>query len=161
MAGRGDCGIGGEARPPLAAFGPASIEGVEDGSGAAAVPAARDGKTKAELRLPYDDKPPVFAIEDTQTAAAKAGWAKEARQRDDKELADRLAEDKPRITLARSPGQVNDFSLERLELGQSREQAEAALPKGRSYRIKPVPGGLSVLILNNSEDPVAYSRRRR
>src|SRR5262249_740777 len=54
----------------LAAYGPASIEGVEDSAGSALRLSWQDDKTRAELRLPYDEKAPVLAIEDTQTGGA-------------------------------------------------------------------------------------------
>src|SRR5262249_19181690 len=138
------------------AFGPASIEGTEGNAGAGLVLRWQEPQTKAELRLPFDEKPPVLSIEDATPAASKKARADRARQRDEKERGERIAAGKPRITLPRSFGAVNDFSLEKLELGQDRYQAEANLPRGRHYRTRSVPGGLHVLVLNNSEGPVAF-----
>lgn len=141
--------------PALLSFGPAALEAIEDNGGGLCF-RWQDGRTKAEFRLPLDDKPPVLSIEDATTAADRMERVERARQRDERERVERLAAGKPRLSLPRSPGKVNDFSLEKLELGQSRKQAQAALPRGKDYRASVVPGGLSLLVLNNAEDQAPF-----
>ncbi len=128
-------------------FGPGVLEEVEDQAGAYLAYRWQDATTRVMLRLAFDDRGPVFCVKDTQGADKLASRAKAARERDEKERLARVEAGKPEVRLARSPGVVNDFSLAGLRLGQSKAEAEKALPAGRSYRGKAVPGGVSVVVL--------------
>ena len=135
--------------PTLFAYlGPTGAKGVESSTGAHLRFRWQDERTRVELQLPYDDKPPMLVIEDVQPASRAPERLRLARERDESERRQRLQEGKPQVRLARNPGAVNDFSLEKLSLGQPRTEAQAALPQGKHYRVKEVPGGLSLLDLH-------------
>jgi hypothetical protein len=131
--------------PLFAHLGPASAEGVE---GTSLLRFRwQDERTRVELHLPYDEKPPVLVVEDIQPASAGVERLRLARSRDEAERQQRLRDNQARRRLPRSPGTVNGLSLAGLKLGASRAEAKAALPRGKSYRVKEVPGGLSLLDL--------------
>jgi hypothetical protein len=142
------------------AFGNAKVAAQEDGAGAYLAFTWRDDKTSVQFRLPCDEKGPMLLIEDTRDASKLPERAAAAARRDESERKARLAAGKPDQRLARSPGDVNTFSLAGLKLGQPKAEAEAALPVGKSYRRKEVPHGLSVVILTTPTKGTPYWARQ-
>jgi hypothetical protein len=130
------------------AFGNAQVAAREDATGACLAFTWQDERTLAQLVLPFDDKEASLTIRDSRGKDALAQRAAAAGQRDQTERKVRLAANKPEVRLPRSPGAVNDFSLEGLRLGQRRSEAEAALPEGKSFRRKDFEGGTSVVMLS-------------
>jgi hypothetical protein len=132
----------------FAHLGPAGAEGIEASPAGQLRLRWQDERTRVDLQLPYDEKPPVLLFEDVQPSAKMQERLTLVRARDETERQQRLAQGKEQRRLPRSPGVVNDFSLEKLSLGQGRADAEAALPRGKRYRVKEVQGGLSLLDLH-------------
>ncbi len=130
------------------AFGNAEVAAREETTGACLAFTWQDERTVAQLALPFDDKEASLTIRDKGGKDALAQRIVAAGQRDQAERKARLESNKPDVRLPRSPGAVNDFSLEGLRLGQSRSEAEAALPGGKSYRRKDFDGGSSVVVLS-------------
>ena len=128
------------------AFGNASVTESEGSSGAFLAFTWQDDKTRLQLRLPCDEKGPMLVAEDTRGDQARRARAAAAKL-DESERKARLAAGKPDQRLPRSPGEVNTFSLAGLKLGQPKAEAEAALPSGKSYRRKAIPGGTSLIVL--------------
>jgi hypothetical protein len=131
------------------AFGTAQVTAQEDANGAFLAYTWQDEKTELRFLLPFDDKEPTLTVRDRRGPDRLAARALVAHQREETERKARLEAGKPVVRLPRSPGMVNDFSLEGLRLGQSKSEAEAMLPTGRSYVRKEFPNGLSVVILSN------------
>lgn len=143
--------------PPLfAALGPTAVASAESPPPAHLRFRWQDDRTRVELRLPFDDKPPTVVVEDVQPAGRLQERIHLARQRDEAERQQRLQQGKPQQRLPRSPGLVNDFSLERLTLGLSKAEAVQVLPRGKKYRVKEVPGGLSLLDLHTPTSGQPY-----
>jgi hypothetical protein len=130
------------------AFGPGVGAPGEDRSGAYLGFTWQDGSARLQLRLPFAEGGPVLVLEDTRGADKVAERVAEAQKRDDTERKARHQAGKPVLRLPRSPGEVNGFSLAALHLGQTKAQAEAALPAGKNYRRKDFPGGVSVMLMS-------------
>jgi hypothetical protein len=147
--------------PPLwSAFGNSKVTAGEDEAGAFLTFTWRDDKTRLGLRLPCDEKGPTLAAQDARGKETLAERAVAARKRDARDRQTRLREGKPAVRLPRSPGEVNDFSLDALRLGQSRAEAEAALPAGVNYRRKAFPGGVSVIVRKEPEKGTPFWARQ-
>jgi hypothetical protein len=132
----------------FALYGPSALEGVENSSSAHLHLRWEDERTRAELQLPHDDHAPLLIVEDRYPAERRAERARLVHQADENERQARLKEGKALRRLKRTPGQVNDMPLDNLHLGQGRTEALASLPHGRGYRLKTVPGGVSLLNTN-------------
>jgi hypothetical protein len=141
-------------------FGPGVLEEVEDQAGAYLAYRWQDATTRVRLRFAFDDRGPVLSVKDTQGPGQLAARVKAARERDEKERQARLSEGKPDLRLPRSPGLVNDLSVAGLRLGQPKAEAEKALPAGRSYRGKAVPGGVSVVMLTIPDRTASHWARQ-
>ncbi len=130
------------------AFGNARIAAVEDSTGAFLGFTWQDENTRIQLRFPFDDKGPVLVLNDTSGKNHLAQRAIAVRKHSEEADKARLSAGTPVERLPRSPGMVNDFSLEALRLGQNKTEAETLLPNGKSYIRKEFPGGISVVIVN-------------
>jgi hypothetical protein len=131
-------------------YGPGTVDAIEDAVGSYLAFTWQDSTTRVQLRLAFDERGPVLVARDTQPADKLPARLATAQKRDEQERQARLAAGKPNIRLPRSPGVVNDFSLEDLHLGQTRAAALAALPGSASskwYRRADVPGGVSVVVM--------------
>jgi hypothetical protein len=142
------------------AFGNPEVAAQEDNQGAFLAYTWQDERTQLKFLLPFDDKEPTLTVRDRRSSERVAGRALVARQREETERKARLEAGKPVIRLLRSPGVVNDFSLECLRLGQSKSEAEAALPMGRSYIRRDFPGGVSLVIFTNPIKGVPFWARQ-
>jgi hypothetical protein len=131
------------------ALGNAEVAAQEANDGAFLAFTWQDDQTQAQLVLPFDDREATLTIRDSRGKDSLAQRAVAVRRREQAERKARLEAGKPHVRLLRSPGVVNDFSLEGLKLGQSRSEAETVLPTGRSYRRKEFDGGVSIVILSN------------
>jgi hypothetical protein len=129
-------------------FGNADVAAREEANGAFLTFTWQDDRTTAQLTLPCDDKEATLTIRDRRGKDGHAQRTLAVHQREQAERRARLDANKAEVRLPRSPGVVNDFSLEGLQLGQSKSEAEAALPAGNSFRRKNFEGGVSVVVLN-------------
>jgi hypothetical protein len=129
-----------------ARLGSAALDG-QDGAGGGCVAFTwQDGLTRAQLRLPFDEKPPELIVVDARGPDALDQRARAARQNDQADRLARLKEKKPAVRLARSPGEVNGVSLAGLELGKTRADAEASLELLRPLKRTSIPGGVSLVL---------------
>lgn len=143
-----------------AAYGSARPEGVEAADGAYLAWTWKGEHARAQLRLPFNDGPPLLVVEDTRGEAALPARAEAARKSDAAARQARLRAGEPRVRLARSVGAVNDFSLAGLSLGQGREEAVAALPRGKSYRTKDLGESVGVTVLSSPPKGATYWARQ-
>jgi hypothetical protein len=143
-----------------AAFGDAWLDGADDASGGYLTFTWEDPRTRLRLRLPFDERSPELVVEDARGPEKLAERAAAARRRDRDERQARLAAGKPLARLRRSPGDVNDLGLEGLELGQTRERAEAALPRVSTVRRLSIPDGLGLLIPSAPPPGTAFWARQ-
>lgn len=141
-------------------YGPAKIEDIEDQSGAYLAFTWQDKATRIRLRLAFDERGPVLSARDVQTADQAKARVELTRKLDQKERQARVAEGKTEERLSRSPGSVNELSLGALKLGQSKAEAEKALPKGKLYRRKDLPDGVSIVILTPPDKLMTYWARQ-
>jgi hypothetical protein len=139
-------------------YGPAKLDDVEDEKEAGAYLAFtwQDKATRVRLRLPYEGRGPSLTAGDVQTADQLKARAELARKLDEKDRQARLTAGKTEEWLSRSPGRVNDITLGALKLGQPKAEAEKALPRGKQYRRKDLPDGVSVLILTPPDKLMPY-----
>jgi hypothetical protein len=142
------------------AFGNAEMSAAEETKGAFLAFTWKDDRTQAQLVLPFDDKEAILTIRDRRSKDSLVQREADARKREESERKARLAAGKPDVRLPRSPGTVNDFSLEGLKLGQSKSEAEAVLPTGKSCRRKDFADGVSVVVLSEPLRGSAYWARQ-
>lgn len=141
-------------------YGPGKLDDVEDQAAAYLAFTWQNPTTKVQLRLAFDERGPVFSAKDTQPADKLAARVEAVVKRDEQERLARVGEGKAIERLVRSPGIVNDFSLNGLVLGQSKAAAEAGLPKGKAYLRKSLADGTSVVVLTNPDPTAAYWARQ-
>ena len=142
------------------AFGNAQVVANDDEGGAFLGFTWQDDRTRVQLRLPFDEKGPSLVVEDRRGKEKLTERAEALHLRDQAERRARLEAGKPELRLSRTLGVVNTFSLERLRLGQSKAEAEAALPVGPRYRRKSFPGGMSVMVLTTPTKGVPFWARQ-
>src|SRR5207248_1302307 len=136
------------------------VEGVEDSSSAHLCLRWEDEHTRAQLQLPHDDRAPLLIVEDRYPAERRGERARLVHQAGENERQARLKDGKALRRLVRTPGRVNDMPLGKLHLGQDHSEALATLPRGRGYRIKTVPGGVSLLDVNPPQPGDAFWARQ-
>ncbi|HEY1861812.1 MAG TPA: hypothetical protein VGG61_15740, partial [Gemmataceae bacterium] len=131
------------ALPLWQTYGPAQFAETEDEAGSQFLLNWHDGKTRYLLRLPNVDEAPTDLVVQNERADKDATAATGGTSFDQAERKARIAAGKPLTRLPRS--------LEGVQLGQTKEQALAALPQSQSVIKQPIPDGVSVTI--NTDAP--------
>lgn len=158
----------GDALPPLcqialplwAAWGPSRLGGVEDGQGGHLALAWQDAHTRYVLKLPHLVGE-ALALEATDTTGP-AGLARRAAAVAAADRAERLARLKAGRPVARLPRRLEvgwATPPAYVQLGMTRAEVLAALPKGQSVLKQDYPGLLSVLF--TGEPPKSAARVTR
>lgn len=137
-------------------YGPARVDAVEDAAGSYLTFTWTDDTTRVQLRLAFDERGPILSVHDMQDATRLPERQQLAQRRDAEDRQARLKAGKPDTRLPRSPGDV----LERLQLGQPRAEALAALPEGEGFRRADVPGGVSLVLTTPAPAAVPYLLRQ-
>jgi hypothetical protein len=137
--------------PLWAAYGGARMEGVDDDRGGYLGFTWENADTTYTLRLPYVDvQPPELSVGDRRGAAglnARLAATKgfDSDQRNARFAANKLHERLPRW-----------LYLNQVQLGMSRAQALAALPKRDVLHVTETPDGLNVLVLADPPKEATY-----
>jgi hypothetical protein len=131
------------AMPLWQTYGPAQFTEVEDESGSQFLLSWHDDKTRYSLRLPNVEEAPSDLVVQNERADKDATAATGGTTFDQAERKARIASGKPLTRLPRI--------LEGVQLGQTKDQALAALPQGQSILKLPIADGLSVTI--NTDAP--------
>ncbi|MFO0842390.1 MAG: hypothetical protein U0797_08350 [Gemmataceae bacterium] len=137
-------------------YGPGKLEDLQDQAGEYLAFTWSDQATRVRLRLGFDDRGPSLSARDTQPADQAKARVELARKIDRQERHARISGGKADERLSRSPGRVNETSLAGLKLGQSKAEAEKALPKSKQYRRKELPDGVSVTFLTPPDKQMPY-----
>lgn len=147
------------ALPIWAAYGPARLESVEEGSNGRFVLAWQNETTRLTLNLPFEDKAPELLIEDNRGPATLKARAEAAVEFDRRQRQERIDAGKPRQRLRRFV-QLPEHGIDDLRLGMTRKEVLAILPAAQSLRIQPLADGLNVLILNEPPATATYWPRQ-
>jgi hypothetical protein len=143
------------ALPLWAAFGAPRIEGVADSEGGQLAFTWEDGKTQLNLRLPFgESRAPELVASNGGSGASAESRAKSAEQFDQAQRKARLESGKALVHLPRW------LYEDRVQLGQTRAQALAALPRSQSIRQSKVPGGVSLLFFAEPAPTATYAPRQ-
>jgi hypothetical protein len=141
------------------AFGSPRVEAIDDSGGGSLTFSWDDGKTNLLLRCPFNDRSPDLTVDDVRGPATLEQRAKAARKRDRDDRKARLKAGNPTERLARSVGGIWEL-LDGVRLGQTRAEAEAALPRRLTIRQRTIPGGVSLLVTGEPADVVAFFPRQ-
>lgn len=147
------------ALPLWAAYGPSRIDADEASDGGRLVLTWEDDTTRLKLSLPFSEQPPQLVAEDSRGEAALSKRLAVADRFDDRERQQRLAAGKPQKRLSRALHSVPE-SIDRLQLGMSREEVRAALASSRSIRVGKLPDGLNVNFLDEPPATATFWQRQ-